>query len=464
MVLQRETGSLFVNTTPYPDGLLKKISYGRDVFVEYVYHKGLISEKVFTIFGKKYHWLRGRDYLSRPIEDQLPNGAIIKYNYDANSRLISLESLSTKGETISRFDYDYSKNGSIVRKRETFDYLSTEDAEKDYYYQYDAANRLVDSSYEGIFNLDSMGNNILGGATYNEFNQLIENNEWSFEYDLDGNLLKKTSKQSDLAFVYTWNARDLLVKVEKFAGNRISLELTFKYDPLGRRIEKSVKDYLKPTKSYVKRYVYDGEDIFLELDEKNAIQAIFLHGEGVDSPIAMLRDENRNGKFEDVELFVFTKDQLGSVREIVDSKQNVLQRYTYSSYGETKLEKISSARQRFVDSPYGYTSREWDQETGDYFYRARYYDPGTGRFLAPDPIGFGGGDTNYYRYVLNNPLKYTDPTGKWPEWLDDGVCYITGKCSPSSIDSDDWYDTIKKYIDDIAKDKDNDDPKSCDDI
>ncbi|OFZ18972.1 MAG: hypothetical protein A2X94_13570 [Bdellovibrionales bacterium GWB1_55_8] len=46
---------------------------------------------------------------------------------------------------------------------------------------------------------------------------------------------------------------------------------------------------------------------------------------------------------------------------------------------------------------------------------ARMYDPGTGRFLSKDPIGFAGGDTNLYRYVRNTPLQYTDPTGLYPQ-------------------------------------------------
>lgn len=43
--------------------------------------------------------------------------------------------------------------------------------------------------------------------------------------------------------------------------------------------------------------------------------------------------------------------------------------------------------------------------------RSRYYNPGTGRFLQEDPIGFGGGDSNFYRYVSNNPLNLFDPFG-----------------------------------------------------
>lgn len=46
-----------------------------------------------------------------------------------------------------------------------------------------------------------------------------------------------------------------------------------------------------------------------------------------------------------------------------------------------------------------------------YYYRARYYNPSTGRFMSPDPIGFNGGDTNLYRYCGNNPVNCIDPDG-----------------------------------------------------
>ena len=49
-----------------------------------------------------------------------------------------------------------------------------------------------------------------------------------------------------------------------------------------------------------------------------------------------------------------------------------------------------------------------------YYYRARYYDPNTGRFASEDPIGFSAGDVNIYRYVFNNPLNFNDPSGEIP--------------------------------------------------
>lgn len=57
------------------------------------------------------------------------------------------------------------------------------------------------------------------------------------------------------------------------------------------------------------------------------------------------------------------------------------------------------------------TSREWDDEAGLYFYRARYYDAQIGRFITEDPIGFDGGDVNFYAYVQNNPVNFIDPFG-----------------------------------------------------
>ena len=60
-----------------------------------------------------------------------------------------------------------------------------------------------------------------------------------------------------------------------------------------------------------------------------------------------------------------------------------------------------------------YTARESDAETGLYYYRARYYDPNTGRFLNEDPLEFGAG-VNFYAYVENNPVNWTDSLGLQP--------------------------------------------------
>jgi len=87
----------------------------------------------------------------------------------------------------------------------------------------------------------------------------------------------------------------------------------------------------------------------------------------------------------------------------------VVQRYDYDSFGNLEQQGES------IEQPFTYTARELDEETGLYYYRARYYDPQVGRFVSKDPIGFEGGDNNLYGYVLNNPVNATDPEGlcKW---------------------------------------------------
>ena len=86
--------------------------------------------------------------------------------------------------------------------------------------------------------------------------------------------------------------------------------------------------------------------------------------------------------------------------------------YVYDSYGRT-LTVFESTPQ-----PFTYTGRELDSESGLYYYRARYYDAQTGRFLSEDPIRFDGGDGNLYRYVRNNPVNLIDPQGTLPPLVD----------------------------------------------
>ena len=86
----------------------------------------------------------------------------------------------------------------------------------------------------------------------------------------------------------------------------------------------------------------------------------------------------------------------------------MVQRYEYDAWGN-----ITAVQDPAFQQPYGFTGREYDPESGLYYYRARYYDPEVGRFLSEDPIGLAGG-LNTYRYVGNDPVNWADPTGEGP--------------------------------------------------
>lgn len=107
-------------------------------------------------------------------------------------------------------------------------------------------------------------------------------------------------------------------------------------------------------------------------------------------------------------------DGLGSIVAMTDAAGNVTSRRQYDAWGNLEVG---------ADQPgYAFTGREWDPETGLYYYRARYYDPKVGRFLSEDPIGFAGG-INLYAYVGNNPIGWVDPTG----WLPSCQCNLMQK-------------------------------------
>ncbi|HEB02683.1 MAG TPA: RHS repeat-associated core domain-containing protein [Nitrospirae bacterium] len=77
----------------------------------------------------------------------------------------------------------------------------------------------------------------------------------------------------------------------------------------------------------------------------------------------------------------------------------------------TKAVETSTSTERVEVLASDSTGREWDAETGMYYYRARYYAPDLKRFITEDPLRFASGDVNWYRYVGNNPVNRTDPLG-----------------------------------------------------
>jgi RHS repeat-associated protein len=91
---------------------------------------------------------------------------------------------------------------------------------------------------------------------------------------------------------------------------------------------------------------------------------------------------------------------------VVDDSGTVLNHVVYDAFGG-----VTSQTDESVVFRYGYTARELDAESGLQYNRARYLDSFTGKFISEDPIGFGGGDANLYRYVFNQPITHLDPDG-----------------------------------------------------
>ena len=167
--------------------------------------------------------------------------------------------------------------------------------------------------------------------------------------------------------------------------------VTFKYDPFGRRIYKS-------STSGTSVYAYDGDNLIEETNATGGVVARYEQTQNIDEPLAMLRTSATS---------YFQADGLGSITSLSNSAGTIANTYTYDSYGD-----LTASTGTLVNS-FRYTSRESDPETGLYYYRARYYDTSTGRFLNEDRIGFLSG-IDFYAYVRNTPTKYRDPSGKDP--------------------------------------------------
>lgn len=366
--------------------------------IAYSYDKGRLTG---ILDGATFAF--GYDSLGRRASLVYPNGDTTTYGYDKDGRLASLVQKNTKGTIIASNSYTLDKIGNR---------LSNTTQDRSISYAYDTIYRLTQalSSTPGysanstgkgggipnavqqqkeFYTYDPVGNRLTSEKTktyvYNQGNQLVVNNG-TYSYDRNGNLLSKTTSEGTTT--YAWDYENRLVKV--------SIPTTtaeYAYDPLGRRIEKKVTENGATTTS---RYFYDGQAILFEYDETGIIGNRYTHGPGIDEPLMLTTVKDK---------YYYHADGLGSIIALTDQAGKVVQTYEYDSFGNLKDQKNR------VKQPFTYTGREWDKETGLYFYRARYYDPTEGRFISRDPISFSGGDTNLYGYTKNNPINFIDPTG-----------------------------------------------------
>ena len=197
--------------------------------------------------------------------------------------------------------------------------------------------------------------------------------------DPNGNLTTKTEGTD--TWVYSWNALNQLTRVTK---NSVE-QARFAYDPLGRRVEKVAA-------GVTTAYTYDGLATLRQ--NEGALSLKYVNGPYVDDPLAVDRGTG---------LDYLHADGLGSVVSLTNATGVVTQARGYDAWGRPEAGADQSG--------YAFTGREWDAETGLYYYRARYYDPSIGRFLSEDPIGLAE-----YAYVGNHPTVFIDPLGL-EEWV-----------------------------------------------
>lgn len=368
---------------------------GRSLTRQYDYRGRLTAimenENIMVDFG-----YNNNDFLT---QRAYQNGTISNYTYDLLNRLTRI----MDNPQVMDVEMTYDAVNNILSKKDLLHPTKSEA------YAYDDENQLVDFK-KGMMTtgveiptpmrqiqyvLDAVGNH----STKTEDNQTTTytaNNRNAFiavsgasnytpHYDANGNLTQ------DNHHTYAYDFDNHLVSVDN--GNTA----VYTYDALGRRVKKTVN-------SSTIHYYYAGNQIIEERDSNDQVTATYLYGIGIDDILQM----RRNGQN-----YWYHKNRLGSVEALTDGQGGVEERYEYDPYGKLTVYDANGSVQPFsaTGNIFYFTGREYDFETGLYYYRARSLHPGLGRFMQHDPLLYVDG-MGLYHYVSNMPTAMVDPWGR----------------------------------------------------
>ncbi|MDP3488474.1 MAG: RHS repeat-associated core domain-containing protein, partial [Bacillota bacterium] len=317
--------------------------------------------------------------------------------YDAAGKLTRVQYNNGIGT-----DYHYNNRGllsriqsSVLDLNYTYDSVGNITGLNNETYTYDGLNRLLNTTqpahnYTASYQYDNVGNRISqvenGIATnyaYNAVNELTSSTGISYTYDARGNLTGKV-KGADI-WSYTYDKANRLIEVKK---NNVTLG-TYTYDANGIRAKK----------------VENGATtVYLALGHKNLYEKT-----GTVATKHVFAGPQRIAEVKDGVVTYFHNDHLGSPRAVTSSTGILIAAMATKPFGEPHTTN--------APTDYLFTGKELD-DTGLYYFAARYYDPSVGRFVTEDTwIGRLANPVsqNRYVYVVNNPLRYVDPSGNIPE-------------------------------------------------
>ena len=191
----------------------------------------------------------------------------------------------------------------------------------------------------------------------------------------------------------------------------------FVYDADGRRKKMTVTDDSSTTPSVVLTRIYLGSRFERDKDGSGTVtsERLWLGGDAYSAPVVL----KRSGSSGNWTAYNVGRDLLGSVTSVQTSSGTVVEQRSYDPWGRARdpqtLVPYSSGSEPTYMLGRGFTGHEWIPYARVWNANARLYDPILGRFLSPDPYVQEPGFTqnyNRFAYVLNSPLKYTDPSGE----------------------------------------------------
>jgi RHS repeat-associated protein len=364
--------------------------------IRYTYDTGGNLAEIRRIDGTNalaFYQIRGFNALGQQVGITFGNGVITTNDYwPISKRLRRVVTYKPGGTNLQHLTYTFDKAANVKGITDTV--FSGSASATLTNIQYDDLHRLTSLthptqgtktySYSAIGNMAVNGE--LGADTYNYGVRVPHavktvGSIRSYGYDANGNMISRYGQKLD------YDSENRLARLTTLTTTNV-----FGYDGGGARLWKQGTNTLQVWigGSYEEK---QGRVLFHVLDEERAVCTF---------------DATTTNVFE-----YYHTDHLNSTAVLTDKTGNPIQHHEYSAFGRDRFTESSSA----FPLSRRYTSKTLDEDTGLYFYEARYYDPEIGRFIQPDSIIPDHGNPqsyNRYSYVLNNPLRHIDPDGHQP--------------------------------------------------
>jgi len=337
------------------------------------------------------------DSAGRLVREDKGNGSYSLYTYDAIGNLIGISHRAPDDSVNSFFEYQYNVSGQRTG-------MTTQDGV--WSYTYDLTGQITSAVFVSVnpeipdqdlqYRYDALGNRvqtvtngIVRNYTTNALNQYTQSDDVVYAYDRNGNLIEEVGPNGTRRFTY--NSKNQLIRVVT------PTETTeYEYDAFGYRTASVLNgdrtEYLLDLTGLV--------NVIAEYDGSGTRRSSFLHGQGLEGVV----------KADDWHFYDF--DAIGSTVGVVDNFGTYSNSYSYDPFGNVILNFES------IENPFEFVGELGVMtETNELvFMRARYYEPGSGRFTSTDPLLLGAGDPNLYRYSWNAPLSFIDPSGQSSSW------------------------------------------------
>jgi len=351
------------------------------------------------------------------------------YDFDLLGRLDELEhAVAATGASLVVYDLDYDDAHRLTEFDFGDDMVS---------YGYDSSGQLTSADYladvlsDENYDYTDNGNRTQANDvayTPDEQNRIESDGVFTYQYDNEGNRITRTRISGDPADDYVTNygwdfqGRLISVSLENNSG-AVTSSVTYTYDMYNRLIERSHDaDGDGPDPATETQYIYDGNQILLELNGSDQITANYLWGATVDKLLAQEHIDPADTTTSDT--YWPVADHHGTIRDILDDAGTLRKHINYDAFGNQVTEDlydaagvaISETDPAAFDQVFYFTGRMYDESTGLQNNLNRWYDPTVGAWISEDPIGFEAGDGNLYRYVRNSPADRVDPNGLEEFW------------------------------------------------